>query len=318
MDSHLLQLGDKYVRKHLLDVTSLLVVRHGKLVFEKYYYYGGSPQASSDVQSVTKSVISALVGIALARGDLKSLDQKLVDFLPAADLTARTDPRIRGVTLRDLLTMRAGFKGDVITNFDYTNSEDWPKALVNRKLVRDPGSKFAYDSGTAHLLSTVLTKATGMSAADYARLHLFGPLGFGNVPWPEDPTGNSYGGWGLELTSRQMVQLGLLYLHHGRWLGKQVVPASWVAASTAKEVDTHATGSSTSASGYPPWRGYGYLWWRYPRTQPGGFMAVGRGGQYIIVWPKLDLVVVIKAVVQDANWDLAGLLEKYVLPAVKA
>jgi CubicO group peptidase (beta-lactamase class C family) len=266
---------------------------------------------------VTKSVISALVGIALARGDLKSLDQKLVDFLPATDITGSTDPRIRDVTLRDLLTMRAGFKGDVITNFDYTNSDDWPKALVNRELVRDPGSKFAYDSGTAHLLSTVLTKATGMSAAEYAALHLFGPLGFGKVYWPYDPTGNSLGGWALELTPRQMAQLGLLYLRHGTWAGQQIVPASWVARSTAKEVDTHARGARTSAAGYPPWRGYGYLWWRYPRNRPAGFMAVGRGGQYIVVWPKLDLIVVTTAFVQDANWNLAALLEKFVLPAVK-
>jgi CubicO group peptidase (beta-lactamase class C family) len=315
MDAHLLQLGDAFVRTHLLEVKSFLVVRHGKRVFERYYD-PGAPQTPGDVQSVTKSVISALVGIALARGDLKSLDQKLVDFLPAADITHSTDPRIRDVTLRDLLTMRAGFKGDVITNFDYTNALDWPEALVNRKLVRDPDSAFAYDSGTAHLLSTVLTKATGMSAARYAQLHLFGPLGFGKVYWPADPTGNSYGGWGLELTSRQMAQLGFLYLRHGRWAGKQIVPASWVSSSTAKEVDTHATGGRTSAAGYPPWRGYGYFWWRYPRSHPAGFMAVGRGGQYIIVWPKLDLIVVMTAFVQDANWNLAGLLEKFVLPAV--
>ena len=313
MDGKLLERGDQFVRRQLRYVTSWLVVRHGRVVFERYY--GSSQQSLGDVQSVTKSVISALVGIALARGDLASLDQKLVDFLPARDISAGTDPRTRDITLRDLLTMRGGFAGDVITNFDYTNTADWPRALVNRKLVRDPGTRFAYDSGTAHLLSAVLTKATGMPADAFARRYLFGPLRFGTVGWPRDPTGNSLGGWGLELTTRQMAKLGYLYLHAGRWGGRQVVPAGWVRTSTTRQV---ATGSNGAGSwGYPPASSYGYLWWRFPGAKADSFSAIGRGGQFILVWPKLDLIVVTTAIVQDSDWNLRGLLERFVLPAVR-
>jgi CubicO group peptidase (beta-lactamase class C family) len=315
MDGALLARGDAFVRKQLPYVTSMLVVRHGRIVLERYY--GSSATTLGDVQSVTKSVISVLVGIALARRDLTSLDQKLVDFVPAGDITSGTDPRVQRITLRDLLTMSGGFEGDGTTgNFDYTNTSDWVRALVNRKLVADPGTAFSYDSGTAHLLSAVLSNATGMSAEAYARRYLFGPLRLGKVVWPKDPTGVSLGGWGLELTARQMAKLGYLYLHRGRWNARQVVPAAWVAASTGKQVSTRDTGRGSW--GLPPASWYGYLWWTYPRQKPAGFFAVGRGGQFILVWPKLDLIVVTTAVVQDGDWNLGGLLERYVLPAVRS
>lgn len=310
VDATLLQRGDAFVRRQLPTVTSLLVVRHGRLVFERYY--GSSQRTLGDVQSVTKSVVSALVGIALARGDLHGVDQELADFLPARDLVG-VDPRIREITIEDLLTMRAGFEGDAVTGFDYTSTADWPRALVARRLAWDPGTHFAYDSGTVHLLSAVLTKATGMRASAYARRYLFGPIRLGTVTWPSDPSGISLGGWGLELTARQMAKLGYLYLHGGRWGGRQVVPASWVTRSTTKRV---ATGLVGGGWGYPAASGYGYLWWRYPRAVPAGFMAVGRGGQFVLVWPKLDLIVVTTARVQDGDWDLRSLLERFVLRAV--
>lgn len=311
MNGSLLERGDAFVRRQLPQVTSLLVVRHGRIVFERYY--GSSRQAFGDVQSVTKSVVSALVGIALARGDLTSVRQKLVAFLPARDLVG-IDPRIREIAIEDLLTMRGGFLGDGITGYDYTATPDWPRALVRRMLVSDPGTRFAYDSGTAHLLSVVLTRATGMPAEAYARRYLFGPLGIGAVAWPSDPSGNSLGGWGLNLTARQMAKLGYLYLHGGKWAGKQIVPARWVRLSTTKRAETGFRNGTSW--GYPLASGYGYLWWRYPRARPDGFMAVGRGGQFILVWPKLDLVVVTTAVVRDSDWDLRSLLERFVLPAV--
>ncbi len=311
MDGKLLAQGDKYVREHLPMVWSLLVVRHGRLVFERFY--GASAQTHGNVQSVTKSVISALVGIALARGDLTSLDQKLVQFLPKGDLTRGTDPRVRAITLRDLLTMSGGFAGDASTgNFGYTYESSWTKALVNRGLQRDPGSQFDYDSGTSHLLSAVLTKATGMSAEEYARRYLFGPLGISDVLWERDPKGNSNGGWGLVLTSEDMAKFGYLYLRKGKWGRKQVVPAGWINASTTREIATDNNGTW----GLPPWSKYGYFWWIYPRTSPAGFAAVGLGGQFILVWPRLDLVVVTTAS-GTTDWNLGHLLEKFVLPAVR-
>jgi CubicO group peptidase (beta-lactamase class C family) len=315
MDGKLLRRGDAFVRAQLPSVTSLLVVRHGRIVFERYY--GSSRERLGDVQSVTKSVVSALVGIALAKRHLTGIEQRLASSLPANDLPTGVDPRIHDITIEDLLTMRAGFAGDVVTGHGYTLSSNWPLALLSRKLVRDPGTQFAYDSGTAHLLSALLTAATGMSAEAYARRYLFGPLGLGTVDWQSDPSGISLGGWGLSLNARQMAKLGYLYLHSGRWGGKQIVPTGWVRASTTKRVSTGADPRAGGTSwGYPYATGYGYLWWRYPRARPSGYMAVGRGGQFILVWPKLDLVVVTTALVQDGDWDLRSLLERFVLPAV--
>jgi CubicO group peptidase (beta-lactamase class C family) len=316
MDGELLQQADEFVQKQLPYVTSLLVIRHGQVVLERYYGVTMSPHSLNDVQSVTKSVVSVLVGIALARGDLKSVDQKISEFLPASDFPA--DPRARKITIRDLLTMSAGFAGDPVTGFDYTYASNWSRALLHRPLQTDPGSKFsyAYDSGTVNLLSAVLTRATGMPAAAYARRYLFGPMKLGKVEWQSDPSGNSIGGWGLELTAPQMAKIGYLYLHDGRWGSKQVVPADWVRASTKTQVLTYA-GSTPISWGFPPASAYGYLWFRYPRRSPSGYFAVGRGGQFILVWPKLDLIVVTTAIVQDGDWNLRDLLERYILPAVR-
>jgi CubicO group peptidase (beta-lactamase class C family) len=311
MNGRLLGRSGPYVRAHLPYVTSLLVVRHGVIVFE--HYYRSSQTKRADVESITKSVVSALVGIALERGQIGSVDQKLVDFLPSNDIIPSTDSRVRSITLRDLLTMRGGWTSDVRTgDFAYTNTDNWPRAIVNRPLDSDPGTHFEYDSGTAHLVSTVLSKATGRSAFDDARLELFGPIGIADASWGSDPQGVSTGGWGLELTARDLARLGYLYLHEGRWHGTQVVPSGWEQASTAVQVRPGLPGPPRW--GYPPWTGFGYFWWRYPLG--GAFMASGAGGQFLIVWPKLDLIVVTTATLQPRTWNLRRLVERFIVPAI--
>jgi CubicO group peptidase (beta-lactamase class C family) len=147
-----------------------------------------------------------------------------------------------------------------------------------------------------------------MPAAEYARRYLFGPLGIGSdVLWQRDPEGNSLGGWGLSVTARQMAKLGYLYLRNGRWGGREIVPASWIAASTTKQI---LTGNESSSSPY------GYFWWLYPQPAPARFAASGLAGQHILVWPSLDLVVAITAS-GLAQWSLSPLIEKYLLPAVR-
>jgi CubicO group peptidase (beta-lactamase class C family) len=311
MDPALLAKADGYVRAHLPLVTSLLVVRHGAIVSE--HYYGSTQSTLGDVQSVTKSVVSALVGIALRRGQIHGIDQELTTLLPPSDFSAADDSRVRSITLRDLLTMQGGWTSDLRSgNFRYTTAPNWPRALIERPLASTPGTRFDYDSGTAHLVSAALSGATGSSAFDEAQRYLFGPIGIRDATWTADPQGISIGGWGLDLTARDMARLGYLYLHGGRWHGRQVVPAAWVSASTGLRVHT---GAKADGWGYPPWRGYGYFWWRYPL--PGAFMAVGYGGQFIIAWPKLDLVVVTTALVQPDSWDLHSLVERYIVPAVR-
>ena len=259
--------------RELPDLLSVLAMRNGRLAFERYYR-GADATTAGDVFSVTKSVVSMLVGIALRDGRLRSVDQRLVDFFPG-ELEPGTDPRVRRITLRDLLTMTAGYRETPIVSTD-----DWVRTLLNRPVVTDPGTSFSYDDGSAHLLSAVLTRATGKSASELAARELFAPLGILRTRWGSDGQGRSLGSTGLFLRPRDLLRLGRLYLERGRWHGRQLVPASWVRRSTTRQASV--------PGGYA----YGYLWW--VNTGPSrGFLAQGYGGQVLAVFPRLDLVVVV-------------------------
>jgi CubicO group peptidase (beta-lactamase class C family) len=256
---------------------SVLVQRHGRLVFERYYH-GASAGKPRNVFSVTKSVVSALVGIALRDGQLRSLDQKLVALLPK-DFASTADPQVRTITLRDLLTMTAGYRETPIIFTD-----DWVRTLLNRPIVSEPGTKFSYDSGSAHLLAAALAQAVGMPLEVFADRELFGPVGIRPGSWSKDGQGRSIGSTGLSLSSRGLLRLGELYLRKGRWHGRQVVPAAWVRESTRKQV--------AIPGGYA----YGYLWWvnagPLSTGSHEGFLAQGYAGQMVAVFPRLDLVIV--------------------------
>jgi CubicO group peptidase (beta-lactamase class C family) len=254
---------------------SVLVQRHGRLVFERYYH-GATRDKPRNVFSVTKSFVSALVGIALRDGQLRSLDEKLVEFFPD-ELDEHADPRIATITLRDLLTMTAGYRG-----FALRDSQDWVRTLLNRPLESEPGASFAYDDGSAHLLSAVLTRVGGAPADVLADRDLFGPLGIKPGSWASDGRGNSLGSTGLSLRSRDLLRFGELYLRHGRWHGRQVVPAAWVRESTSTQI--------AIPGGYA----YGYLWWINTGRHK-GFLAQGYAGQMVAVFPRLDLVLVMTA-----------------------
>lgn len=252
-------------------LASVLVSRHGRLVFERYYR-GATGNEDQNVFSVTKSVVSVLVGIALREGKLRSLDQKLVDFFPG-ELASGTDSRVRAITLRDLLTMTSGYREPLIAA-----SDDWVRTLLNRPLSSDPGTAFSYDDGSAHLAGAALAQATGESLQAYAQRELFGPIGIHPAHWSTDGQGHSLGSTGLFLRPRDLQTLGRLYLRDGRWDGRQLVPERWVRDSTSTKVRV--------PNGYA----YGYFWWVNPGPH-GGFLALGYAGQTIAVFPKLDLVV---------------------------
>jgi CubicO group peptidase (beta-lactamase class C family) len=253
-------------------LVSVLAARHGRLVFE-HYYLGATGRQEQNVFSVTKSVISALIGIALARGELHGLDQRLVSLFPEK-LDGDSDPGVRTITIRDLLTMSSGYRE---TSIHFT--DDWVRTLLNRPVESTPGTVFSYDDGSAHLLSAVLMRATGLSASALARRELFAPLGIRLHRWASDQNGLTLGSTGLFLRPRDLLKLGRLYLQHGNWHGRQVVPSSWVRESTKRQI--------AIPGGYA----YGYLWW--VNTGPhGGFVAQGFGGQSVAVFPRIDLVIV--------------------------
>ena len=274
-------------------LASVLVSRHGRLVFERYYR-GARSTFEQNVFSVTKSVVSMLVGIALRDRKLESLDQKLVDFFPG-DLEPGTDSRVRSITLRDLLTMTSGYREPRIAA-----SDDWVRTLLNRPPSSDPGTVFSYDDGSAHLAGAALARATGKTLQSYAQRELFGPIGIRPGRWSTDGQGHSLGSTGLFLRPRDLQQLGRLYLQDGRWNGRQLVPKSWVRASTRMHVKV--------PNGYE----YGYFWWVNPGPH-GGFLALGYAGQAIAVVPRLDLVVTTTG---GGSFDVLGVL-KPILAALR-
>jgi CubicO group peptidase (beta-lactamase class C family) len=318
------------------EVRSLLVVRHGYLVYE-HYWQGRTASDGDNLQSVTKSVVSALVGIALGDGKLKGLDQPVGELL-ARHLPKDADPRLARVTLEQLLTMTSGLAGDDPSlggdpriSQRQGVSHDWVAHILGRRLASSPGSSFAYSSATSQLLSAIVADAAGQSTLAFARARLFGPLGIASakapapvfvahpspatvrayarapVAWPTDPQGYQLGFSGLKLPSRDLAKVGYLYLNGGRWDGRQVIPADYVAASTRP----HSTPPPDG-----PGESYGYQWWVTSQARHPSFLAVGYGGQLIQVVPDLDLVVVITSDANRNRNDARALVDQAIIPAV--
>jgi CubicO group peptidase (beta-lactamase class C family) len=318
------------------QVRSVLVVRHGYLVYERYWQ-GVTAADGDDVYSVTKSVVSALVGIALGEGKLKGLDQTVGELL-ARHLPTDADSRLARVTLQQLLTMTSGLAGDDPSlggdprvSARQGASRDWVRHILGRRLATTPGTSFAYSSATSQLLSAIVADATGQGTLAFARARLFGPLGIASarapepvfvahpsqaalkayerapVAWPTDPQGYHLGFGGLKLPSRDLAKFGYLYLNGGRWDTTQVVPADYVAASTRPH--------STPPPDFPA-ESYGYQWWVTSQAGHPSFLAVGNGGQLIQVIPDLDLVVVITSDATQNRNDAGALVGQAIIPAV--
>lgn len=260
---------------------SLLVSWHDDLILEEYFN-GRGPSTIANVKSVSKSVISALIGIAISEAHIESVGQPIGDFF-GEELASETDAGKRRITIDDLLTMQSGLETTSNRNYGaWTQSSDWVRFALAQPLERSPGSRMEYSTGNTHLLSAILTIATGKSTLAFAREALGEPLGFHLANWPQDPQGIYFGGNDMEFTPRQMMAFGQLYLHGGRANGSQVIPADWVGASLRPRT------VSTRESG----RYYGYGWWIREMAGYWTPYAWGYGGQFIVLVPELNLVVV--------------------------
>lgn len=291
-----------------LTARSLLIIRHGELVYEKYFRSIQKPDRTAKVRSVTKSVLSALVGIAMDQGLLDSLDHKVIEYFPEY-VYPQTDPRMAQVTLRHLLTMSTGFKwaelGPIQTR--WMNSNNWVEAAINLEFVEQPGTGFTYSTANTQLLSAILTKVTGESLLDYAQRNLFTPLGIpaNHWSWGVDAQGYAIGGFAMNLRPRDMARFGYLYLNQGYWDGQQLISPEWIQESTRTQLHT----------GWGP--DYGYLWWIHPRSDLPSFEAAGSGGQTIYVVPGLDLVVVMTSDTGVGNPEDPGpLIYEWIMKAV--
>jgi CubicO group peptidase (beta-lactamase class C family) len=261
-------------------IHSLLVSWRGSLVVERYYN-GKRATSLDNVKSASKSVISALVGIAIDRGVIKGVRQPIADYFPSLR-GANVDARKQQITIEDLLTMRSGLQSTSSRYYGaWVQSRNWVQYALDRPLLAEPGTYMDYSTGSTHILSAILTKATAKSTWQFAQEALAKPLGFSLAQWPRDPQGIYFGGNDMLMTPRQMVAFGELYLTRGLAGGRQGVPAAWVEASFVRR------GRSRWSDQF-----YGYGWWARELAGQDVRYAWGFGGQYIFVVPTLDLVVV--------------------------
>jgi CubicO group peptidase (beta-lactamase class C family) len=276
-----------FIRERQIPVHSIQLVRRGRLVLDAYFYpYVG--RTRHDVASVTKSITSTLVGMAIARGHIRDVQQPVLGFFPERAV-AGLDARKRRQTVEHLLTMQSGWDcgvplGTPTINADRQLAEmrrgkDWAQFALDLPMTSEPGTRFLYCNANCHLLSALLTRVTGTNALAFARRELFEPLGIRDSAWPADPQSNNFGWGDLQLHPRDMARLGQLFLQRGRSIGHQIIPEGWLRTATRAHVER--TGGKDH---------YGYYWWVSDKL-PGLFEAVGRGGQRITVWPAKELVL---------------------------
>ena len=298
------------------QIRAIIVTVDGRTRFERYY--GSDANQSRNAWSVTKSVVSTLVGLAISEGKLR-LDDRLSAMLPR--YAAEMSPRVAAVTLRQLLTMTAGFP-DTSSGFgmpELYDSPDWVRYIISHQ-DSAPGTLFAYSDYGAHLLSPILEQATGQPVLSYARAHLFDALGIPTRPaaqppfddshlgeyeaagfaWPVDPQGLALTAAHLKLRPQDMTRLGQLFLQGGRWDGKQLVPAAWVRQATSAQAGPKFEWSMDPD--FAP-TNYGYLWWITTVDGTPSFFAWGMGGQLVQVVPARNLVMVVSSYVDMQTGD---------------
>ena len=291
---------------------SLVVSRRGELILD-YHAKGIRPNRLTNIKSASKSIIAALVGIAIERKLIKGVDEPIVRYFP--ELRRDPDPRKGTITIEDLLTMRSGLESTSGEGYgNWVRSRNWVRYVLDRPLVSDPGTSMEYSSGTSHLLSAILTKATKTSTWRFAQSSLARPLGITLAPWPRDPQGIYFGGNEMLMTPRQMIVFGELFLNRGRHRGRQIVPADWVEKSCTPR----------TVSRWNPDQRYGYGWWIRDFAGRSGCFAWGYGGQYILVFRDLELVIAVTSSTtvseerRGHRRTLFDLIERHVLDPVQA
>jgi CubicO group peptidase (beta-lactamase class C family) len=299
-----------HINEEEYNFHTIIIVRNGYIVLEennfssvKKYY----PDGPHILYSVTKSITSSLIGIAIDKGYITNTSQRIIDFFPNRTIL-NLDPRKERMNLEHLLTMSAGMYWEGPDDLEHTwgevvQSGNPVEAILNQPMQYEPGTVWYYNGGCSHLLSAILTEVTGNSTLDFAQEHLFSPLGITSVSWPIDPQGIYFGGQDIWLSPLDMARFGYLYLNNGTWDGTQIVSKDWVLNSTR----------SLFEGLYMYNYGYGYQWWTAPSLN--AYFAWGNYEQKIVVLPEDDLVVIFTARLDDYRVE-HELLENYIIPAV--
>lgn len=295
-------------------VLSYLVVRNDSLVVE-YYRNGLTELNDYDLYSASKSINSALIGLAIHRGFIRSVNDKVLDYFPDFD-TTNLDPRKRLWTIEHFLTMRAGF--DWVEQTDHSSQfppgSNWVHAALGLPLKNNPGEAFTYASPCSNILSALLAAAAKQSTYDFAEEQLFTPLKISVRYWYQDPQKVYAGGAGMVFTPRDMARFGQLYLHEGMIEGKEILPRSWILQTiTPHNTTPYQWGSFQNVN-------YGYEWWTNFDGPDSVYFAAGYGGQFIFIVPSRNMVIVsgtdASTSIQEASRNEAALIiltERYFL-----
>ena len=340
MDSRALTDLTKQIRRQRWgNIHALVIARHGLLVYEEYFAGHDERLGKSlgrvvfdqhrlhDVRSISKTVTSTLVGIALARGEIRSIDTPLRELLPTYRRLLVNGKE--AISLRHVLTMSAGLRWDE-ESIPYTNpknderrlskSPDPAAFVLGQPLVAKPGSTFNYSGGLSHLLAVVLENATGLRIDEYAKKVLFGPLAIHNWEWMKSGNARPSAFSGLRLRARDLAKLGQVFLDHGRWNEKSVITPSWVEQATKTQIEFE----DSEAPGFVLANGYGFQWWTNTYSSASQKLevatAIGNGEQRVIVIPRLRLVVAMLAGFYNdpkTSWTPEVLLTRHILPALQ-
>jgi len=309
------------------DTHSLLIVRHGKLVFEEYFTANGQisgpyvneiyRERTQNLASVTKSVNSAHVGIAIDQGYIQDVNVPIVEFFP--DFAEILKDGKEKITIKDLLTMSAGLQwNELKVSYNAAKndinamerSDDMIGYIFEKKLISEPGSEISYSTGLSMILGEIIHRSTGLESDKFAEQTLFKSLGISDYQWNRRRNKFIATGGGLSLRARDMAKFGQMYLNNGKWHGEQVIPEDWVSTSSDRLMKTRSGA-------------YGYQWWLRSYTVDGqridSYYAHGRSGQYIAVFPELDMVVVSTAQNYSRGWTklFYRMVEKNILPAIE-
>lgn len=291
------------------EFHSFMFLRHGKVIAEGWWdpY---KPELKHTLYSASKSFTSTAVGFAVTENRIRVSD-KVVSFFPEY-LPETVSPNLADMEIRDLLTMSAGQEPD--PTHSLTASEtNWIRGFLALPVVNDPGTKFLYNSMATYMLSAIVQKVTGEKIVDYLTPRLFEPLGISGMDWETDPAGINTGGWGLRLKTEDIAKFGQLYLNKGMWIGKQILPSSWIEEATSFKID-QMPGADQAVRDSSDWlQGYCYQFWR---SRHNAYRGDGAFGQYMIVMPDQDAVLAITSETSDMQEEI-NLVWKYLLPGIK-
>lgn len=305
---------ERVIAKRYKNIAGIVVVKDDNLVYENYFN-GYGKEDTLHVASVTKSVLSALIGIAIDKGFIESVNQKVLDFFPEYDNTL-ADSKKQEVTIKHFLTMTAPYIYKREPFRELCCSPDWAKYALDLLGGKDECGTFKYSTAGAHLLSVILTKVTGKTAREFANEYLFAPIGMKQLPdyemtiatymnfvkgrnvfgWVSDPKGYSTGGWGATLSTGDMARFGQLYLNYGKWNGRKIISREWIEESL-QDNSNH----------------YGYLWWLFKEDEF-AYCAMGDGGNVICCLPERNMVVAIASTFMMRPNDRIKLVKDYILP----